>query len=269
MGLFSQLAGTMASFFQIGGPGGPGLNDNAGAIEAKNSSNSAFAILRAATPVGDNDAAVKSYVDTQPKPLIASVQFNGGSALPANSATEKFYVVTTSGANASIGQLLWDDGSGVGTVTVLGAGAGWCIVTPNALSGGTISFAANTIYTWSGSAWVSTASSITGAVQMIRIPIGTATVNSATVMPVGAVVIDAGLDITAPYTVGATIALGTPAVVSQFQTTSDNDPQAVNLYTKEQDTVVNSSPATLQATITGASAGAGFAYVTYSASPNN
>jgi len=61
MGLFKQLAGTMASFLQVGGPGGPGWNDNAGALEAKNSSNSAFANARGADPVGPNDFVTLEY----------------------------------------------------------------------------------------------------------------------------------------------------------------------------------------------------------------
>jgi hypothetical protein len=157
MGIFSNIIGTLSSFFQFGGPTGPGLNDNGGALEAKNSANTAFAILRGASPVGDNDLTTKSYADTQSKPIIASQQFNGTNPLPANSATEQFYVVTTTGVNASIGQLLWDDGSGTGTVTVLGAVTARCFVTAAAFSGGTISLVANSVYTWTGTVWTNVA----------------------------------------------------------------------------------------------------------------
>ncbi len=34
MGLISRIVGTVSSFFQIGGPSGPSINDNAGTLEA-------------------------------------------------------------------------------------------------------------------------------------------------------------------------------------------------------------------------------------------
>jgi hypothetical protein len=55
MGFFQRVTGTIVSFFQFGGPSGPGLNDNAGVLEAKDSTNTVFANLRAADPVGLND----------------------------------------------------------------------------------------------------------------------------------------------------------------------------------------------------------------------
>jgi hypothetical protein len=55
MGMFQRLAGTVASFFQIGGPGGPGWNDNAGVLEARNAANSGFVVVRGAPPVASND----------------------------------------------------------------------------------------------------------------------------------------------------------------------------------------------------------------------
>jgi hypothetical protein len=55
MSLFSRIAGVVTSFFQIGGPSGSGWNDNAGALEGKNSTNSAFVNVRGADPAGLND----------------------------------------------------------------------------------------------------------------------------------------------------------------------------------------------------------------------
>jgi hypothetical protein len=57
MGLFSRLAGTMSTFFQIGGVGDPGINANGPALETRNAANSAYAVHRAAAPVGANDVA--------------------------------------------------------------------------------------------------------------------------------------------------------------------------------------------------------------------
>src|SRR5271166_3249032 len=112
MGLFSRLAGTMSQFFQIGGPAGAGwANVGATAIEAKDPTNTVDVNVRGATPIVPNDFVTKAYDDTAFKPIIATAQFNGNNALPANSAVEHFSVVTTTGANASIGDLIWDNGT--------------------------------------------------------------------------------------------------------------------------------------------------------------
>jgi len=150
MSIFEQLAGTLATFFHLGGPTGPGLKDNGGNIDARNSGDTGYVNVRVATPVtgSDSDATNKSYVDTLSKPIAVANQFNGGSALPNNSSTEQFYVVTTTGANATIGQLLWDDGSNTGTVQVISAATGNVIIALAAFTGGTISFAINQLYIW-------------------------------------------------------------------------------------------------------------------------
>lgn len=271
MGLFSKLAGTVSSFLQIGGPAGPGVNANAGALEARNAANTAFAIIRGATPVGDNDLTTKAYVDkTANKPVPASLQFNGNNALPNNSGTEQWYVVTTSGANATIGQLLWDDGSGAGVVAVIAAATGNTIVTTAAFSGGTISLLANQMYVWTGTAWLDIAPSVSGAMYAIRLAITNAAAqSSATQIPANAVIFAARLDVTTPYSGGATISLGIAGTPALFMGTGDNVPQTIDLYQVEQDTSVGVAAAALLVTVAGApAAGAGFAIVLYSV-PNN
>jgi hypothetical protein len=271
MGLFSKLAGVTSSFFQIGGPAGPGINNNGGLLEAKNAANNAFVVMRGATPVGDNDLTTKAYVDkTANKPIPVSLQFNGGSALPANTGTEQWYVVTTSGVNASIGQLLWDDGSGVGNVAVIPAATGNTIVTTAAFSGGTISLAANQMYVWTGTAWLDIAPSVAGATYMIRTALTTAaSQNSATQIPANAIIYDVRLDVTTPYSAGTTISLGITGSTSLFMATGDNTATVAGLYQVMQDTSVGASAAALLATIAGApAAGVGAMVVLYSL-PNN
>jgi hypothetical protein len=272
MGLFSRLAGVTASFFQIGGPNGPGLNNSGNtAIEARNAANTAFVIVRGGAPIGDNDLTTKAYVDkTANKPIPASLQFNGNSVLPANTATEQFYVVTTTGANATIGQILWDDGSGVGTVAVIPAATGNTIVTTAAFSGGTISLLANQMYVWTGAAWLDIAPSVAGVTNMIRFAVtNAASQSSATSIPANAIIYDARLDVTTPYSGGASISLGITGSVALFMATADNTATVANLYQAQQDTSVGASAAPLLVTVTGApAAGSGFAIVIYSI-PNN
>lgn len=46
MNLFSKFAGAIRSFFQIGGPSGPGINNNAGTIETLNSDGATYTPMR-------------------------------------------------------------------------------------------------------------------------------------------------------------------------------------------------------------------------------
>lgn len=78
MGLFSRIAGVVASFFQVGGPGGPGLNANGAALEARNSTNAAFATFRGgligATP-GNNDLVPLGSMVVWPETFSPTVSF--------------------------------------------------------------------------------------------------------------------------------------------------------------------------------------------------
>lgn len=264
MGLFSRIAGVVNSFFQVGGPAGPGWNSNSGALEGRNAANSTFAVVRGATPLGDNDLVTKAYADELSKPYPVSLQFNGNSALPANTGTEQYYVVTTTGANATIGQILWDDGSGVGTVAVIPAKTGNEIVTTANFTGGTISLVTNQNYVWSGTAWVNVALNVTGAVYTIDFAITTgASQSSATSIPASAVIFECDVNITTPYSGGATISVGQTGSASLFQATADNTPQTNDLYQSMQRTASFGALPVL-VTVAGApGAGAGTVTVRY------
>jgi hypothetical protein len=265
MSLFSRIAGVVNSFFQVGGPSGPGWNNNSGNLEGKNSGNSAFVIVRGATPVTDNDLATKAYVDTIFKPIPVSLQFNGNNALPSNSGTEQWYVVTTSGSNATIGQVLWDDGTGTGTVTVLPAKAGNEIVTTTTFTGGTITLLGNQNYVWSGTAWTNISPSVAGAMYVIDFAIGTgASQSSVNSIPASAVVYRADVTITTAYSAGTTISVGQTGSTSAFIGTGDNTPTVVDEYTALQRTTSNASALPVLVTVGGTpSAGAGTVTVTY------
>src|ERR1035437_3505173 len=218
MSIFSKIAGTITSFFQIGGPAGPGINDNAGTLEAKNAANNNFVTMSGALPTLDQHFATKAYVDTvSSKPIPVTLQFNGNNPLPSNSTTEQWYVVTTTGPNASIGQILWDDGLNTGTVTVISSIIGSSIITTAAFVGGTLSLGANQFYVWTGSAWLDIIPSVSGAIYELRTVINnSASQNSVTTIPANAYITKISLVITTPYSGGATIAIGqtgTPALL--------------------------------------------------------
>ncbi|MFI5296516.1 MAG: hypothetical protein ACHREM_00340 [Polyangiales bacterium] len=265
-GIFQRMLGAIGSFFQFGGPTGPGINANGAALETKNSTNSAFAVHRGADPVGDNDFVTRQWAETILFAKPIALQFNGGSALPANSATDQYYVVTTTGANATIGQLLWDDGSGVGTVQVIPARVGMTIVPETNFTGGTIVFTQNNLYIWNGTAWANTTPSVAGAEQTIRFAVGTgAAQTSVTSIPANAVVSSSFFTVTTPFSPGTTISVGQTGSVSLLQATTDIFPGVVDSYSAPQDTAWGAAALPVLVTITGApAAGAGFITVVYS-----
>lgn len=269
MSLWSKIRGTIENLWQIG-LGGPQIKNSSGVIEARNAADSGYVIVRGAAPVGNFDLVNKQYADTLNKPIVVTDQFDGSVALPANTGVEHFIVVTTTGVNASIGQVLWDDGSGVGTVTLLTALEGRSIFTSMAFSGGTITFRANSYYVWDAvsSSWLLEADSThSGGVREIRYAINnTATQDSATpdAIPANAIIVACELKITTPYSGGATISIGQPGNTTLVQLTTDNLATVAGTYQVMQDTSWGGSTLPVRTTVAGApAAGAGFTIIRY------
>lgn len=267
MALWSKIRGTIETIFQVG-LGGPQLKNNSGAVEVRNSGDSAFALLRALSPVNDNDVATKQYVDTIASPTIVTSQFDGNNTLPTNSTLEKFYVVSSTGSNATIGQLLWDDGSNTGTVTVLAAAARM-IVTTQALVGGTATFKADTPYVWdvASTSWVNAGgSALSGCQRTIRMALtNAASQSSASQIPANAVVAEVAIKVVTPYSAGATLIVGQTGSTSLLAGTTDNLATVAGTYLLPLDTGWGASALAVLVTVAGApAAGAGFCIVRYS-----
>lgn len=274
MGLFRNLAGTMASFFQVGGPTGSALKESSGLMQVRNSDDTGFARLQIDTPLEDSDAVTKLYADTLEKPLIVSRQADTSAALPTNTAVRGFVVVTTPGTGAAIGDLLYDDGSSAGNMSILSAVEGRTIAVTDALTGGTITFDADSIYIWDADAgtpeWVKIGDigSVTGALRIIRFNVGTATTDSASTISANDRILSASVEVTTPYSGGATIELGKAGGTTDLiQDANDNRPQSSNTYDKEQDTDWGAGAAAVRATVTGAGVGAATVIVRYT-NPN-
>lgn len=267
MSLYTKIRGTIESIFQIG-LAGPNLKNNSGVIEARNAADSGFAIVRGASPVGNDDLVTKAYADTLNKPFVVADQFDGNDPLPSNTGTEQFFIVSTTGGTASIGDLIWDDGSGVGTAVVLPAQSGRSVFTAAAFTGGTVTFAATVYYAWDGSVWIqeSNLADFSGAVREIRFAINNTNgaQDSAALVPANAVIVAAELDIATPYSGGATITLGRAGSATLLQATTDNLATVANRYSLDLDTAWGGSALAVRATIAGApAAGAGFAIVRF------
>jgi hypothetical protein len=272
MSLWSKIRGTQELLFQLG-LGGPNLKNNAGAVEARNAGDTGFVVARGASPVGDNDLVTKAYADTLATRSIVTAQISGASALPNNSATEHFIVVSTTGGTGTIGQLYWDDGSGAGPVTVIGATSGSMILTTVALTGGTVSFKADTLYVWDtvATAWVAASGAgASGSLRVIRMAItNAASQSSASTIPANAVVVDTKVSVVTPFSGGATISVGQTGTAALLQATTDNLATVAGLYQTPQDVAWGGAALAVLVTIAGApAAGAGFVVVQY-AVPDN
>jgi len=63
MSLYKKMRGIIGNIFTFDSSDGPLLKNVTGIIEARNAADSAYAIVRGATPVGANDLVTKNYVD--------------------------------------------------------------------------------------------------------------------------------------------------------------------------------------------------------------
>jgi hypothetical protein len=120
-----------------------------------------------------------------------------------------------------------------------------------------------------GSQVVTTTGTVTGTglVKRVRFTFNNgATTSSAFSLPSGAVVSNCQIKITTPFSGGATISVGQSGHVSDFQTTSDNNPQgtANDIYEKIQDSAVAGIGAVLVTVGGSPAAGAGVCIVDYS-----
>lgn len=267
--IYKKIRGTIETAFRIG-LGRASIRSQAGDIlEVRKSDDSGYGIMRGAAPVGDSDYVTKKYADTLEKPLIVKRQADCSVAIPANTGVRGFVVVTTAGSGANIGDILYDDGSGVGTMEILAAVEGRTIAVSDALTGGTISFEPDSIYIWDddNSEWdkIGDIGSVTGARRVMRFTVdNSAAQNSVNEIPQNARVLECTFEVTTPYSGGATVSIGYTGAVAAFQATTDNLPQTAAAYVVDQDTLVPSDQ-TVLVTVSGApAAGAGVVIVEFS-----
>jgi hypothetical protein len=231
--------------------------------------------VRGAMPVGDNDLVTKAYADQLAARFIVTAQFNGANPLPNNTGVEHFIVVTTTGPNAAIGQLLWDNGSGSGVTQLISLASGNAIVPTIAMSGGTITLLPDSIYVWDAgsSSYVNASgSSMSGAIREVRYAItNAASQDSASLIPANAIIVGCRIKITTPFSAGATITVGQAGNLTLLQQASDNLPTvaADPGYDTPLDVAWGAAALAVRTTVGGApAAGAGFVSVWYTV-PNN
>jgi hypothetical protein len=80
MSLWSKFRGTAEAYWQLGF-GGPQLKAASGVVEARNSADTAYAVVRGADPSAASDLATKTYVDarsTAPTETDSDTSITGG-----------------------------------------------------------------------------------------------------------------------------------------------------------------------------------------------
>jgi len=268
--VWKNLKGTVTSFFQFGIERAAIKSTSGGELEVRSSDDSAYANLRVAAPVGDNDAVTKYYADKLEKPMIVTAQVDGDTT-PTNTGVRHHIVVNSNGTAADIGDVWFDDGSGSGNAELLVAVEGRTIAVTDALTGGTVSFDPDSIYIWDAdnTVWVKIGDigSLSGAIREIRYVIdNSASQDSTSSIPANNRIVFCSLEITTPYSGGATISVGNTATVDLFMGTAQNRPQnpAGSIFTVEQDTAQGAAATVVRTTVGGApAAGAGVVVVRY------
>jgi len=144
------------------------------------------------------------------------------------------------------GDLLYAGNTGAdGTLAKLAIGSSGDILTVN-----------NGIPTWTN------ATNQIGLSSTRRVAIGTSDVNIGAILPANSRVVSAKVNITSAYTAGTTITLGRSAAVAEVATADEIDPETTGLYVIDLMQFYGSATQLL-ASITGASAGAGYVIVDY------
>lgn len=90
-------------------------------------------------------------------PYSCFASISGAVPLPSNTNTRQFFVVTTAGAYAADGNLVYDNGSSTGTTVLVPITVNLMIVTAgptSSFTGTDFSLIGNHFYTWNGAAWV-------------------------------------------------------------------------------------------------------------------
>lgn len=106
--MFLKILGIIDAALQLG-QGGPKIKNASGAIEARNAGDSAYAVLRGASPVGDDDLVTKAWAlaNVQETGAVRCIRFTVGTAnasstkqLPDNARVQKVRVDVTTAYSA-------------------------------------------------------------------------------------------------------------------------------------------------------------------------
>lgn len=261
--------GGISELYLYIGTTGPRIKNNSGVIEMRNNADNAYAVARAADPANEQDLTTLNWAWKFQKFIPISAQADCSSALPTNTAARRLLVVTTAGNGAVIGDLLYDNASSTGSMTIIAAA--YRTITPTAnFTGGTQTFYQHCGYLWNGSSWVkvfdaSGAGSATNNVRSITITTGTsATYDSTNDLPANAIIVYAYFKVTTAYSAGAGITFGVVGNTDIYLTGVVNPEAEGFSFSDEPFVSVGASDVKARISVSGTpAAGAGVCYIHY------
>lgn len=214
------------------GKSGPRIKNNSGAVEVKNAADNAFAVLRVADPVSDNDAVNLKYLKTKAQVTI-SAQINGSS--PPAATNGVVAVVTTSGGAYTLGSLWYGAGGVWEAVTVPD---GLTVTVSVDLTGGTLTFRGDHIYAWDSgtSSWIfiGAADAETRNLKTYRLNLvfnSSGTVNIGSALPTNATVSKVLVSVTQAFNgTSPTVTFGVAGKTSELGAASESDLTATGIY---------------------------------------
>jgi hypothetical protein len=216
------------------GKGGPKIKNSSGAVEARNTGDTAYAILRAADPVGLDDVVNFRTLKTQSgSPVIGQID---GGAPPAAGTPGRFYICTTTGGTYTVNYLYLDNG--VAWVEQIPT-AGQTISVTVDLAGGAVEYLGDHAYMWDveGGSWVDIGpSTITATKQVLQRTVDIAYTDSGAIN-VGAAVSANGrvsgiwINVTQVFNgTTPTLTVGDAVGADRYVTTAEVDLKTVGLY---------------------------------------
>jgi len=140
------------------GKGGARVRNNGGVIEARNTGDTALAVLRAADPVAATDLVTKQYLESKAAIAVIGNVYDSGSSTPASTQftgagqEEKIAICNESVGSFTANNLYrldtWDTDVATSTWTEIAPAEGNVIAVTDASSGGTTAYTADHLYVY-------------------------------------------------------------------------------------------------------------------------
>lgn len=273
MALFEKLRGVMGQLFQLNGPDGPNLKNNSGAIEFRDTNDTAYAKGRVADTPGGTGAALNDAINLlMARSRVALIQYSFDGATPpaAGANTNKFGFCHTTGGSYTAGDIVYDNGT---SLQVLPADVAGHLTTTSAITG-TISMIANGFYAREGASWIlkgDVVGAATGLVRTIEVPYAysDATVSSTTAIEAGARVLRAWNKVEVAFDGSSpTVQVDVDGTVSNatIMATTDSNVKKANTYLVPEIVPIiadTEGPVLVTVTSSGSTTGSGRVVVEY------
>lgn len=247
------------------GVDGPRLIDVGGHVEVRDATNVAYARVKAAEPVDEDDVVTLRYLRTRAD-VIVTGQIDG-SAPPAAGTLGRVFVCSTTGGAYTVNRLYYDNGVDWEEIPQI---EGLAMRVTDALTGGSVEFLADHVYIWDadGVQWVNVGPAtltLSGVVQKrsVDFTYDTASpINVGSALPASARVLEVKLNVSQAFNgAGPTLTVGDAGVPDRFMTVEENDLTEVALHCADASHVYSLSTQ-VTATLSAAGATTGTANLT-------